>query len=77
MLFEFQLRDDAGEWVTIGTSGTPGDRFDVEEAAVALRDMKGGHLPSGHYRVRAAELPEPEWMPAEVDDHGVFRRLER
>ena len=77
MRFEFEYRAGDGDWQPVGTSGTPGDRFDVEEAAVALRDINGGHLPVGEYRVRAVDLPEPEWLPAEVDEHGVFRRGER
>lgn len=79
MLFEFEHRSEGGrgEWEPIGTASTPGDRFDIEEAAVALRDMRSGHLPGGEYRVRAPELPEPTWCFAEVDDHGVFRRVER
>lgn len=79
MLFEFERRsgDGGDEWEPVGTASTPGDRFDIEEAAVALRDMRSGHLPSGRYRVRAPELAEPAWRFAEVDDHGVFRRVER
>ncbi len=75
MDFEFQFRVSPDEWQSLGVIATPGDRFDIDEAAVGLRDLRGGDLPQGTYRVRAVELAEDEWRQAEVDEHGVFRRL--
>jgi hypothetical protein len=75
MDFEFQLQTAPDEWRSLGVVGTPGNRFDVEEAAVGLRDLHGGDLPKGPYRVRAVELEDQTWIDAEVDEHGVFRRL--
>lgn len=75
VLFEFQHRTAAGEWESLGIAQTPGERFDLSEAAVILRSTRGGWMPRGAYRVRAIELI-PRWQAAEVDEHGVFRRLD-
>lgn len=76
MIFEFQHRLPTGGWQKLGTARTPGDRFDIKEAVVAFRVSKGGTLPEGKYRVRAVEA-DNSWRSAEVDEHGVFRRVER
>jgi hypothetical protein len=75
MVFEFQLRSEA-EWEPVGRAATPGERFDIEEAAVALRDLHEGYLPTGSYRVRATDIEDSRWCSAEVDCHGIFRRLD-
>lgn len=77
MIFEFQHRLPTGRWQKFGTASTPGDRFDIEEAAVNLRASKGGELPAGEYRVRATEVDDGGWQSAGVDEHGVFRRIEQ
>jgi hypothetical protein len=76
MLFEFQFRLPTADWEKFGTAATPGDRFDIEEAAVVLRDSKGGRLPEGEYRVRAVEIDDGTWQSAKVDEHGIFKRVE-
>jgi len=62
MNFEFQreLRDD--KWELVGTARTPGDRFDIEEAALRLRDEQDGNLLMGRYRVCAIDLDETVWL---------------
>ena len=75
MIFEFERRSAEGSWEPIGLSRTPGSRFDVEEAVVGLRAVRGGYLREGRYRVRVLGL-EPKWLYGEVDDHGIFRRSE-
>lgn len=75
MDFEFQISMSPDKWQSLGVVATPGNRFDVEEAAVGLRDLRDGHLPSGSYRVRPVKIARSDWIQAEVDDHGVFRRL--
>jgi hypothetical protein len=74
--FEFQFKADGDDWQLIGRAATSSERVDLEEAAVALRDLREGHLPAGLYRVRAGDLDQGSWRQAEVDGNGVFRPLD-
>jgi hypothetical protein len=75
MVFEFQIKAGEEDWLLLGKAATAGERTDLEEAAVALRDLREGHLPTGLYRIRAGDADEGPWLSAEVDGNGVFRPL--
>jgi hypothetical protein len=64
-IFHFQHRGQA-DWEPIGAGVGEGD-MPVMEALADLRELAGGSLPAGSYRVIEARSSDPRWESFELD----------
>jgi hypothetical protein len=68
-IFHFQLLGAAG-WEAVGAG--VGDGEDPVDVALAeLRDLCGGHLPAGRWRVIESHSADPRLETFEVDEAGA------
>ncbi len=67
-IFHFQYLGQEG-WEPIGAGLGEGDEA-VPMALEELREMVGGDLPTGSYRVIGARFSDPRWESFELDADG-------